>query len=204
MTNFSIAGSSPLSRGILSVRAELTGPPGIIPALAGNTHRRSPDPCRARDHPRSRGEYDSSGRQGSVTRGSSPLSRGIPAWLLPFVAVLRIIPALAGNTRACTRTGCGSWDHPRSRGEYGSGENLNVIGNGSSPLSRGIPGQHGVPGRVVWIIPALAGNTPRTIGCSFRPWDHPRSRGEYDAICDNPPTPAGSSPLSRGIRGPVE
>ena len=91
-------GSSPLSRGIqLSAEdAERLG--GIIPALAGNTgyyyySRRS-----HRDHPRSRGEYGVDVVDRIVLEGSSPLSRGILAWLLSANSLPRIIPALAGNT----------------------------------------------------------------------------------------------------------
>ena len=50
-------GSSPLSRGIRRHRGVSDRCRGIIPALAGNTHRRSRGRCRRRDHPRSRGEY---------------------------------------------------------------------------------------------------------------------------------------------------
>ena len=50
-------GSSPLSRGILNLRAVEGGDERIIPALAGNTWTAWSTPIRPRDHPRSRGEY---------------------------------------------------------------------------------------------------------------------------------------------------
>ena len=50
-------GSSPLSRGILPGGGGLNGDVRIIPALAGNTSRKSSSYSIGRDHPRSRGEY---------------------------------------------------------------------------------------------------------------------------------------------------
>ena len=72
------AGSSPLSRGIRPCEQSWPGSPGIIPALAGNTHSQMLVSGTVGDHPRSRGEY---------SRAPSP-EFGTP-W---------IIPALAGNT----------------------------------------------------------------------------------------------------------
>ena len=91
-------GSSPLSRGIPAVADVEAGLPGIIPALAGNTPGRRSTLWAAKDHPRSRGEYNAAVRNGFVQLGSSPLSRGIPRWGSGRGGVNRIIPALAGNT----------------------------------------------------------------------------------------------------------
>ena len=110
-----------------------------------------------------------------------------------------IIPALAGNTESW---GCGRYehqDHPRSRGEYihecrGGGPH-----GGSSPLSRGIRGTIGPRMTCPGIIPALAGNTGSQKATDQVGRDHPRSRGEYQALLDPVVLTAGSSPLSRGI-----
>ena len=75
-----VLGSSPLSRGIRSIRLDRAGPMRIIPALAGNTSRCSMEIPRRRDHPRSRGEYRAAARPGPGAAGSSPLSRGILIW----------------------------------------------------------------------------------------------------------------------------
>ena len=93
-------GSSPLSRGILHLFDGLLPRLGIIPALAGNTCSMPASTLRFRDHPRSRGEYMPFGASSVMALGSSPLSRGIPAILRPGFLPCRIIPALAGNTRA--------------------------------------------------------------------------------------------------------
>ena len=70
---------------------------------------------------------------------------------------------------------------------------------GSSPLSRGILPQGCVPGYRFRIIPALAGNTTGRGRIFAKPWDHPRSRGEYPLALRVLMIWAGSSPLSRGI-----
>ena len=152
-------GSSPLSRGILKCTAPNPNGIGIIPALAGNTEYSKKVVNIPRDHPRSRGEYDAGRSTRTASTGSSPLSRGIRAPQPRGARRVRIIPALAGNTRPGGVRPCKSPDHPRSRGEYldrlGGGDTY----DGSSPLSRGIRAEvrDGVgDGR---IIPALAGNT---------------------------------------------
>ena len=153
------AGSSPLSRGIPAISPRPEPRMGIIPALAGNTARRSSSAPTTRDHPRSRGEYPLGEPPIRFTVGSSPLSRGIPVSRSTNVGAGGIIPALAGNTPRPGGPPVGPGDHPRSRGEYATAASLAKSSPGSSPLSRGIPTtliDEPMPGR---IIPALAGNT---------------------------------------------
>ena len=162
MSRNSSQGSSPLSRGIPGCSGAWRAEGGIIPALAGNTV--------------------SSRVTLMLSSGSSPLSRGIRQRLPPQVLPLRIIPALAGNTPVRVWMRGAVRDHPRSRGEYRHGCDLDHSTSGSSPLSRGI--------RVtVWrnpdhirIIPALAGNTTGTPARTSCASDHPRSRGEYEIL----------------------
>ena len=68
-------------------------------------------------HPRMRGERSAIATPSSVTAGSSPHARGTPAADDPMTALVRFIPACAGNaalpqSRATRRT-----VHPRMRGE---------------------------------------------------------------------------------------
>ena len=91
----------------------------------------------------------------------------------------RIIPALAGNTPASLRRASRRADHPRSRGEYEVVAGGEVVGEGSSPLSRGILIRVIAGHGRIRIIPALAGNTACTKRVMIAPSDHPRSRGEY-------------------------
>ena len=173
---------------------------GIIPALAGNTPSQAETMESTTDHPRSRGEYGAIEAYQTAVEGSSPLSRGIPDPLPTWPSPKGIIPALAGNTICLTSSRCSTTDHPRSRGEYSGIMDPEELPQGSSPLSRGIPGTGTWRSSSRGIIPALAGNTrpqpPPTCSCR----DHPRSRGEYVPPRIGCCWQGGSSPLSRGIR----
>ena len=72
-----------------------------------------------------------------------------------------------------------STDHPRSRGVYAPPPLGGLRPVGSSPLARGLRGQHRPPARGGGIIPARAGFTRRALG--------------------KPQGPSGSSPLARGL-----
>ena len=111
-----------------------------------------------------------------------------------------IIPALAGNTLPYTLIAPRGRDHPRSRGEYGLILTRWIRGKGSSPLSRGILLVRWPLPWPTGIIPALAGNTFCSRLSLMWGRDHPRSRGEYISAGCAVITPAGSSPLSRGIQ----
>ena len=193
-------GSSPLSRGILGGVRRQSRSPRIIPALAGNTDSMAVAMWEQEDHPRSRGEYRRYATSAPRRGGSSPLSRGILSIPSDLPPVVRIIPALAGNTMGVVLEVVGDQDHPRSRGEYVWPEVRNLDYSGSSPLSRGIRRCGLCCGVCGGIIPALAGNTLSWAFSRLRGGDHPRSRGEYPIrIAGLFPVP-GSSPLSRGIR----
>ena len=91
-------GSSPLTRGKLTVDEEAVGVGGLIPAHAGKTSRtcaRFPSPWA---HPRSRGENICSFSARMSSTGSSPLTRGKRAGMECAGHVLRLIPAHAGKT----------------------------------------------------------------------------------------------------------
>ena len=134
-----------------------------------------------------------------MTAGSSPLSRGIRYPILDRFDRPRIIPALAGNTFAAACGFGGASDHPRSRGEYDFSSDPELMGKGSSPLSRGIPLTLEALVQAVRIIPALAGNTMYKLLVRPTTTDHPRSRGEYLMLHLLGALAEGSSPLSRGI-----
>ena len=177
--SFTKYGSSPLSRGIPSGRGSDMTDRRIIPALAGNTGTCPVQREIRTDHPRSRGEYLVSPPLNISPSGSSPLSRGIPGAAVKPLVRAGIIPALAGNTCGAVFIGTCRWDHPRSRGEYYLPDEFAVFNNGSSPLSRGIPGLRFPGSWASRIIPALAGNTYGGKIEDIYVGDHPRSRGEY-------------------------
>ena len=194
------SGSSPLSRGIPILWWRSRIRTRIIPALAGNTTPAKASWSASSDHPRSRGEYMGGAVWIRYLVGSSPLSRGIRMVNSQEEVRERIIPALAGNTTSGSVTLAALPDHPRSRGEYRAPRSESWRGDGSSPLSRGIPETRGPHIQGDGIIPALAGNT-MSRSASARPLrDHPRSRGEYPEPIPWIMPPFGSSPLSRGIR----
>ena len=91
-------GSSPHSRGTHRILWGLSGPPGIIPAFAGNTHPHGFCLCHLKDHPRIRGEHLHFHRDNNRTAGSSPHPRGTPVGIPISLSNFRIIPASAGNT----------------------------------------------------------------------------------------------------------
>ena len=193
------SGSSPLSRGIPLNFNTYGQEDRIIPALAGNTRIERGLFCITTDHPRSRGEYCGLSLLGYQKDGSSPLSRGIQQARNSYSGVLRIIPALAGNTTSMPTPMMTSTDHPRSRGEYRGRRGRYSRAFGSSPLSRGIHRHSHVQGQPGRIIPALAGNTSLDPPAKNFGGDHPRSRGEYATNLDTFKIAHGSSPLSRGI-----
>ena len=92
------AGSSPLARGLLVGGSGMSITGRIIPARAGFTVPPRRNSRWRRDHPRSRGVYQSPKSQSAGTYGSSPLARGLPTRSPPPALCSRIIPARAGFT----------------------------------------------------------------------------------------------------------
>ena len=173
------AGSSPLARGLRAPGAGQLVGSGIIPARAGFTaHRRRLLP-RAGDHPRSRGVYAGSRARGSTAPGSSPLARGLQNFVETVVNAAGIIPARAGFTSRTGGRGRVGWDHPRSRGVYGTVSSDAERRQGSSPLARGLLQVRRTHEPRARIIPARAGFTGSVVGSSLVGGDHPRSRGVY-------------------------
>ena len=96
-------GSSPHTRGALSIANSCGGRARIIPAYAGSTSACLCLSISSRDHPRIRGEHVPTVRAAHVFWGSSPHTRGAHARGIqePFDA--RIIPAYAGSTSKARR-----------------------------------------------------------------------------------------------------
>ena len=171
---------------------------GIIPAHAGSTCSPSRTRKQHQDHPRSRGEHVSSIRSSADSGGSSPLTRGALGTVWCSAGCPGIIPAHAGSTAACPSVRSVCRDHPRSRGEHGSGGGSPQCDVGSSPLTRGaqwVTKQTIQTGR---IIPAHAGSTPHPTRQTNTSQDHPRSRGEHSNPQGSTVIRPGSSPLTRG------
>ena len=193
-----LLGSSPLTRGAPVPRCggRLRG--RIIPAHAGSTRRPQRRCSTGTDHPRSRGEHSGEVHRGDGGCGSSPLTRGARTHGHDASCSRRIIPAHAGSTGIRMGHHPRHRDHPRSRGEHPTGAYVTESGRGSSPLTRGAR-NHGdeCPPRT-GIIPAHAGSTFSVGRQQALCADHPRSRGEHEAITAVMNDVTGSSPLTRG------
>ena len=152
-------GSSPLTRGKLLQAEGHTLIAGLIPAHAGKTSTCGRRSTSWTAHPRSRGENICSGVNLSFLEGSSPLTRGKPLVKGRAVEEARLIPAHAGKTRVVQVSAALLEAHPRSRGENVA--SLGRVGEspGSSPLTRGKPGDLGHHQRRGGLIPAHAGKT---------------------------------------------
>ena len=193
-------GSSPRMRGTRSKRIRIGGPPGIIPAYAGNTRRRSARRRSTRDHPRVCGEHPTLPVAREPMAGSSPRMRGTlhvtggDAWLLG------IIPAYAGNTRGLRWRVVSHKDHPRVCGEHRFGSRETQREWGSSPRMRGTLRRMRRVFFLPGIIPAYAGNTWCRWAVARCPWDHPRVCGEHPHFSVVNNGGAGSSPRMRGTR----
>ena len=97
----SVSGSSPLVRGkLLGTLAECEVG-GIIPACAGQTPCSGKCRTRSSDHPRLCGANAVLMAPTAMPTGSSPLVRGKLTVLVAVSPYPRIIPACAGQTRAC-------------------------------------------------------------------------------------------------------
>ena len=197
------AGSSPLTRGKLGADVGDAGQVGLIPAHAGKTFRWYFGLFYTGAHPRSRGENLVSGQGHALAQGSSPLTRGKLACGLAGRASGRLIPAHAGKTGRPRNGGCPPRAHPRSRGENSSSPSWSVDFRGSSPLTRGKRGLVASWSEREGLIPAHAGKTITTVSRHSVSSAHPRSRGENSGCECGSPGEGGSSPLTRGKRGPA-
>ena len=193
-------GSSPLTRGALTMLVWSLALARLIPAHAGSTLVHAEWRKRKPAHPRSRGEHGEWKITHSPKDGSSPLTRGARRVYLRQVDRLRLIPAHAGSTRERTPEGARASAHPRSRGEH-----LLVRGGGrsragSSPLTRGALREHVSKTPLPRLIPAHAGSTWSRTMNSAAITAHPRSRGEHSGFGAVAAVTVGSSPLTRGAR----
>ena len=158
----SLLGSSPRMRGTRVVRDVQAPENRIIPAHAGNSVRQGHRADQAADHPRACGELDRRGTNGNRHRGSSPRMRGTPTPGSAWSLTRRIIPAHAGNSDSESSRRTNQPDHPRACGELRSPRTPRRSSGGSSPRMRGTPGLEARGCAYGRIIPAHAGNSPRS------------------------------------------
>ena len=153
-------GSSPHARGTAGRAGARAGHAGIIPACAGNSPPRLSSAPRCRDHPRMRGEQNSSMSLLPSLPGSSPHARGTDRRHRRPCYAQGIIPACAGNSPITISSSRSRRDHPRMRGEQHLPSSASLVGKGSSPHARGTVEEWKAAHESTGIIPACAGNRP--------------------------------------------
>ena len=152
-------GSSPLARGTLYIACILFAVCRFIPACAGNSAKAEESFDMNSVHPRLRGELGVKMGNGRITSGSSPLARGTHFPMSHLRAMVRFIPACAGNS--FPRNMLDVWQpvHPRLRGELIITQKIWFLTRGSSPLARGTLTLLTQKGMAERFIPACAGNS---------------------------------------------
>ena len=130
--------------------------------------------------------------------GSSPHARGTPAADDPMTALVRFIPACAGNAPGWRRSGIPRSVHPRMRGERWEPGHKPAVRNGSSPHARGTQMWTVFLTIVLRFIPACAGNATRCTATTPSRTVHPRMRGERLFQVNPCSSNYGSSPHARG------
>ena len=130
-------GSSPLTRGKLTIAVTNQKGGGLIPAHAGKTRSHANHCTEGWAHPRSRGENSRRTHDSRPVSGSSPLTRGKQPARAEGSGGRRLIPAHAGKTLYSLVSLQMSRAHPRSRGENPVHPSRPLPERGSSPLTRG-------------------------------------------------------------------
>ena len=124
--------------------------------------------------------------------------RGKPVLLVAVMAIIRIIPAHAGQTDGSSHSTQDTSDHPRACGANEKALDNYANGNGSSPRMRGKRVTDANDAARVRIIPAHAGQTACGERSTFAATDHPRACGANLADIDKAYDVNGSSPRMRG------
>ena len=151
-------------------------------------------------HPRIRGERAGDFRMRLERAGSSPHTRGTLRDGTPGRAILRFIPAYAGNAFWGCSSAASVSVHPRIRGERCVTHSMCPAIGGSSPHTRGTHEVDAGRCKINRFIPAYAGNAT---GPAMMPREgpvHPRIRGERHATQQLTQLVLGSSPHTRGTR----
>ncbi len=137
MTSRAARGSSPRGRGTRYFSRQDADRNRFIPAWAGNTRQLPPASTYAAVHPRVGGEHADAGQDGGTGHGSSPRGRGTRLRNASDEAMVRFIPAWAGNTVAPLSAAFPPPVHPRVGGEHAGPRALTRCPAGSSPRGRG-------------------------------------------------------------------
>ncbi len=191
-------GPPPRARGPLREGSWRQATPGTTPACAGTTVRASPHHLTAWDHPRVRGDHNSSAIHCTHQGGPPPRARG-PRWAgPPMWPHAGTTPACAGTTIRSGAPSCGDRDHPRVRGDHRTEAISASDRPGPPPRARGPPA-------ILTALRAEGGTTPACAGTTRGPaaacrpqGDHPRVRGDHRNTPATSAWAAGPPPRARG------
>ena len=193
-----VTGSPPRVRGKAFSLPSTTSLRGITPARAGKSPVSTSSNARARDHPRACGEKANTYIVTPSKVGSPPRVRGKGAAAHVRRGDEGITPARAGKSRAPTRAGRTTRDHPRACGEKALSVSLLHPKQGSPPRVRGkvdaLQRRQLFPG----ITPARAGKRQNHAACGSAARDHPRACGEKRPADRQCARHEGSPPRVRG------
>ena len=193
-----ISGSSPRGRGTWHAGVHDRCLTRVIPAWAGNILLLVGQWCLVAGHPRVGGEHLIPCGPSSPSFGSSPRGRGTLGQEKTGNALIRVIPAWAGNILCYPCTACKDAGHPRVGGEHSSTVKPNALITGSSPRGRGTSAEFVFDLARARVIPAWAGNINRQQRHYRRQPGHPRVGGEHRSSIRSARWSCGSSPRGRG------
>ena len=152
------AGSPPRARGAGEWGRVAGDGRRITPACAGSRPGSWHRHWRPGDHPRVRGEQDSTFTLNLNDDGSPPRARGAVGGTTAVHVVGGITPACAGSSRGHGWRRRARWDHPRVRGEQQQALEWLEGVPGSPPRARGAAATPPDRGCRVGITPACAGS----------------------------------------------
>ena len=151
-------GSSPYTRGTLSLRLTTPYIGRFIPVHTGNMTATQPNRSQNAVHPRTHGEHKSSTSSPAASFGSSPYTRGTLSLRLTTPYIGRFIPVHTGNMTATQPNRSQNAVHPRTHGEHKSSTSSPAASFGSSPYTRGTLFTPNLDYQVLRFIPVHTGN----------------------------------------------
>ena len=134
---FTVAGTSPRTRGKPLEASDLLLAVRNIPAHAGKTAPTYTEKTLSAEHPRARGENVAMPAAWAVEAGTSPRTRGKLEAFIIIPEEDRNIPAHAGKTHFVGGGSTSPAEHPRARGENRVSRFLALTMLGTSPRTRG-------------------------------------------------------------------
>jgi len=195
-----VTGSSPRTRGTLSLGLGEPRAIRFIPAYTGNSGLSS-IPGKSRPvHPRVHGELVHSWQGAQIAFGSSPRTRGTRLNSGCPRGSRRFIPAYTGNSRPGSTSRPARTVHPRVHGELQLLPAVVDDSLGSSPRTRGTHQRRPDRGHDLRFIPAYTGNSDYASQLEQHLPVHPRVHGELVMSTRDEPPVCGSSPRTRGTR----